>query len=69
MLIPSEVLKNLDPETRERFEKGEMDVEEMKNLGLFPDDYGEEGEAEFEEPSDDGDEENEDEDGEQPKKA
>lgn len=41
-------MQKLDPETRERFEKGEMDEEEMKNLGILGDDLDEEGEAEIE---------------------
>jgi len=48
------ILQKLDPETRERFEKGEMDEQEMKNLGILPDDADEEGEAEFEDYGSDG---------------
>lgn len=45
-----EVLENLDPETREKYLKGELNIDEMKALGLIDDqfgDYGEEGELEF----------------------
>lgn len=45
------ILLKLDPETRERFENGEMDEEEMRSLGLLngDNDYGEEGENEISE--------------------
>ena len=45
-----EVLEKLDPETREKYIKGEMSMEEMAALGLLQAaDYGEEGEFEMDE--------------------
>lgn len=61
----NEIIKNLDPETREKFEKGEINEDDLIGMGLIPpieddeayggeDDleYGEEGEDEDEEDSD-----------------
>ena len=31
-----EIIKNLDPETREKFEKGELNEEDLKGMGLLP---------------------------------
>lgn len=59
-----EIIEKLDPDTRKRFEDGEIGIEDLKGLGLIPEDldvdgsYGdeeglfddEEGEAEGEEP-------------------
>ena len=53
-----EIIEKLDPETRKRFEDGEIGIEDLKGLGLIPDDFdidsyggygSEEGEAENEE--------------------
>ena len=45
-----EILNNLDPETRKRFEAGEISKDEVIALGLGDaDDYGEEGEDEVSE--------------------
>ena len=46
-----EIIKNLDPETRDKFENGELSVDDLKGLGILKegdsmDDYGEEGELE-----------------------
>ena len=43
------LLEKLDPDTRERFEKGEMDEDELKALGILEESDnldGEEGELE-----------------------
>ena len=49
--VYTDILLKLDPETRGRFENGEMDEAEMRALGLLPGDadYGEEGENEISE--------------------
>jgi len=56
-----DILNRLDPETRERVENGEIDIEELREMGLMPggddegdeygdlDDFGEEGELEMDE--------------------
>ena len=46
-----DVLARLDPETREKFNNGEISLEDLKGIGIvseFSDQYGEEGEAEEE---------------------
>lgn len=46
-----DVLERLDPETREKFNNGEISLEDLKGMGIvseFSDQYGEEGEAEEE---------------------
>lgn len=44
----AEILNNLDPETRKRYEAGEISRDEIIALGLDDmDDYGEEGEDEI----------------------
>lgn len=47
-LMDNDLLKDLDPETRKKFENGELSLEELEKLGIatFDDDYGEEGEFE-----------------------
>jgi hypothetical protein len=58
-----EIIDKLDPETRKRFEDGEIGIEDLKGLGLIPDDFeigsydeygSEEGEAENEESQENG---------------
>lgn len=58
-----EIIDKLDPETRKRFEDGEIGLEDLKGLGLIPDDFdigsysfagSEEGEAEHEESQENG---------------
>ena len=48
-----EIIKNLDPETKQRFENGELSLDDLKGLGLAEDEsYGdmdEEGEEDFQE--------------------
>ena len=49
-MMDTEILNKLDPETREKFEKGELSIEELEKLGLTTFgamDYGDE-EGEFE---------------------
>ena len=41
-------MNSLDPETREKFKRGEFDENDLRGLGML-DDYGEEGEFEHEE--------------------
>jgi len=59
-----EIIEKLDPETRQRFEDGEIGIEDLKALGLIPQDFdgesygaygSEEGEAENGEPEEGGD--------------
>jgi hypothetical protein len=46
-MMDNELFANMDPEIRERFEKGEISMEELEKMGIAQfDDYGEEGEAE-----------------------
>lgn len=33
-----EILKNLDPETKEKFEKGELGIDDLKGMGLIASD-------------------------------
>ena len=61
-----EIINNLDPETREKFEKGELNEEDLRGMGLIPmagdESYGDEDddeadygdEEEGEDASDDG---------------
>lgn len=58
-----EIIDKLDPETRKRFEDGEIGIEDLKGLGLIPDDFdlesyggygSEEGEAENDESQENG---------------
>ena len=47
-----DVIANLDPDTRKRFEAGELSLEDLKGMGLAEDSYGdmdEEGEEEGDE--------------------
>ena len=44
-MMDNELFANMDPEIRERFEKGEISMEELEKMGIAQfDDYGEEGE-------------------------
>jgi hypothetical protein len=53
-LAIQEIIDKLDPDTKKRFEDGEIGIDDLKGLGLIPDDdeddfledYGEEGEEE-----------------------
>lgn len=52
-----EIIANLDPETKKKFEAGELGLEDLKGMGLVDDSYGdldEEGEDEAYGPEDDG---------------
>jgi hypothetical protein len=44
----------MDPETKKKFENGEISLEELEKMGIigFNDDYGEEGELELDEDED-----------------
>ena len=57
-LMDNDLLKDLDPETRKKFENGELSLEELEKLGIatFDDDYGEEGEFEQDYGDEDSDE-------------
>lgn len=45
-MMDQEIFQNMDPETRRKFEAGEISLEELEKMGIlgFDDDYGEEGE-------------------------
>ena len=47
-MMDHELLKDMDPEIRKKFENGELSLEELEKMGIatFDDDYGEEGELE-----------------------
>ena len=53
-LAIQEIIDKLDPDTKKRFEDGEIGIDDLKGLGLIPEDleddfledYGEEGEDE-----------------------
>ena len=56
--IYADVLARLDPETKEKIDKGEMSLEDLKGMGIIGDSdeygneqFGEEGEAEVDENS------------------
>jgi len=40
-----EIIDKLDPDTRKRFEEGEIGIEDLKGLGLIPEDFNVEGES------------------------
>jgi hypothetical protein len=40
-----EIIDKLDPDTRKRFEEGEIGIEDLKGLGLIPEDFDIEGES------------------------
>lgn len=54
-------MNSLDPETREKLKNGELDEDDLRGLGMVPDDFddegGEGGEMEFAEDEFDGEEE------------
>ncbi len=48
-MMDHELIKDMDPETRKRFENGELSLEELQKMGITTFDegeYGEEGEVE-----------------------
>ena len=47
-MMDHELIKDMDPETRRKFENGDLSLEELEKMGIatFADDYGEEGELE-----------------------
>ena len=56
--MQADVLERLDPETRDKIEKGEISLEDLKGMGIIGDSedygneqFGEEGEAEVDENS------------------
>ena len=49
-MMDNDLLANMDPETRKKFENGEISLEELEKMGIMAfDDYGEEGELEQDE--------------------
>lgn len=61
-MMDHELIKNMDPETRRRFENGELSLEELEKMGIATfdegEDYGEEGENEQEYDAEDDDDSN-----------
>ena len=53
-MMDQEIFQNMDPETKKKFENGEISLEELEKMGIigFNDDYGEEGELELDEDED-----------------
>ena len=57
-MMDHELLKDMDPEVRKKFENGELSFEELEKLGIATfGDYGEEGEHEQSYGEEDSDEE------------
>jgi hypothetical protein len=57
-MMDNEFLKDMDPEIRKKFEKGELSLEELEKMGITNfGDYGEEGELEQYDGEEDSDEE------------
>ena len=55
-MMDNELFANMDPETRKKFEAGEISLEELEKMGImaFDDEYGEEGEHEQDESDEEG---------------
>lgn len=55
-----DTINNLDPETRKKFENGELSMEDLKGLGILADgdEYGSEDDEEGEFENEEGSEEN-----------
>jgi uncharacterized membrane protein len=53
-MMDQEIFQNMDPETKRKFEAGEISLEELEKMGIlgFDDEYGEEGELELDEDED-----------------
>lgn len=66
-----EILKNLDPETREKFEKGELNEDDLIGMGLIPpiEDYGVEGDDDELDYGEEGEDEDDDEGSSEPVNA